>query len=95
MREDESSQSEILKSIEVPSRLGRVGYGIVLVAFLLAAINALLPSPIAILGAVLQPFIFVGIASLLYHIGQHVHVMHQNAVRMILMEQMREREHQM
>ena len=34
-----------------------------------------------------MPLIFVGLASLLYHIGQHVHALHANALRMIAMDQ--------
>ena len=31
----------------------------------------------------LQPFIFVGLGLLLYHIGQHVHAMNQNVILMV------------
>jgi len=83
----ESSQySEILKSARAPHWLGLVGYGIVIFAFLVSIINALLPEPNSFVTKILMPFIFVGVASLLYHIGQHVHAMHQNALRMIAMD---------
>ena len=83
----ESEQySELLKSARAPHQLGLVGYGIVVFAFLVSIVNALLPEPNAFVAKILMPFIFVGIASLLYHIGQHVHAMHQNALRMIAME---------
>ena len=76
----------MLKSAKAPHLFGLVGYGIVLIAFLLAIVNFLLPTPIAFLQAILQPLIFVGIASLLYHVGQHVHVLHINAIRMGMMQ---------
>ena len=31
----------------------------------------------------LQPFIFVGLGLLLYHVGQHVHAMNQNVILMV------------
>ena len=78
--------NELLRSIKAPRLLGLVGYGIVLGAFVLAVFNALMPEPNAFLSKILMPLIFVGLASLLYHIGQHVHAMHANAIRMIAME---------
>ena len=80
---------DLLKSAKAPRWLGLAGYGIVVFAFLVSIVNALLPEPNAFVGKILMPFIFVGVASLLYHIGQHVHAMHQNALRMILMERER------
>jgi hypothetical protein len=80
---------ELLKSAKAPRWLGLVGYGIVIFAFLVSVVNALLPEPNVFVTKILMPFIFVGAASLLYHIGQHVHAMHQNALRMILMEKKR------
>jgi hypothetical protein len=78
---------DIPSSCNLPERrTGLVGYGIVVIAFLVSILNALLPEPNAFIAKILMPFIFVGIASLLYHIGQHVHAMHQNALRMIAME---------
>ena len=86
----ESSQySEILKSTRAPHRLGLVGLGIVVFAFLVSIVNALLPEPNAFVAKILVPFISVGTASLLYHVGQHVHAMHQNALRMIAMDRER------
>ena len=66
-----------------------MGYDIVLFAFVVTVVNALLPEPNPFVAKILMPFIFVGVASLLYHIGQHVHAMHQNALRMIMMERER------
>lgn len=78
--------SELLKSTRAPHRLGIVGYGIVLFAFAVAVINALVPEPNPLVARVLMPFILVGIASLLYHIGQHVHALHQNALHIFPMQ---------
>ena len=72
--------------MRAPHWLGTVGYGIVLFAFAVAVINAIVPESNPLVARILMPFIFVGIASLLYHIGQHVHAMHQNALRMIAMQ---------
>lgn len=89
MRGESEQYSELLKSARAPHRLGLVGYGIVLFAFVVSVLNALLPEPNALVARILMPFIFVGVASLLYHIGQHVHAMHQNTLRMIMMERER------
>ncbi len=89
MRGESEQYSELLKSARAPHRLGLVGYGIVLFAFVVSVVNPLLPEPNAFVARILMPFIFVGVASLLYHIGQHVHAMHQNALRMIMMERER------
>ena len=89
MRGESEQYSELLKSARAPHWLVLVGYGIVVFAFLVSIVNALLPEPNAFVGKILMPFIFVGVASLLYHIGQHVHAMHQNALRMIMMERER------
>ena len=89
MQGESEQYSELLKSTRAPHRLGIVGYGIVVFAFLVSIVNTLLPEPNAFVSKNLMPFIFVGIASLLYHIGQHVHAVHQNALRMIAMERER------
>jgi hypothetical protein len=78
--------SEVLKSTKAPQKFGIIGYAIVLVAFAVAVINALVPEPYPVVASLLMPFIFVGNASLLYHIGQHVHAMHQNALMMIAVQ---------
>jgi len=75
------------KHLKRPPRfLGIIGMTVVLTAFVLAVINALLDNEIMFIKSVLQPFIFVGIACLLYHIGQHVHVLHENSITMLGME---------
>ena len=79
--------NELLSSIRVPHLFGQVGFGIVLGVFVLVFINALLPEPNAFLGKILPPLISVGIASLLYHVGQHLHVLHKNVIRMASMEE--------
>lgn len=89
MRGESEQYSDILKSARAPYWLGLVGYGMVVFAFLVSVVNALLPESNAFISKIQMPFIFVGIASLLYHIGQHVHAMHQNALRMIAMERER------
>ena len=85
-RTSSSEQDSMLKSIRAPHRLGQVGYGIVLAAFVIALVNSQLPEPNRVVGSLLQPLIFVGIGSLLYHIGQHVHALHVNVIRMAMME---------
>ncbi len=89
MRVESERYSELLKSTRAPHWLGLAGVGIVVFAFLVSIVNALLPEPNAFVAKIQMPFIFVGVASLLYHIGQHVHAMHQNALRMIMMERER------
>lgn len=86
MRGASEQVAELLKSARAPHRLGLIGFGIVAIAFLASVVNALLLEPSAFIAQTLMPFIFVGLASLLYHIGQHVHAMHQNALRMIAMD---------
>ena len=79
--------AELLKSARAPRWLGLVGFGIILLAFAASVFNALLSEPNTFTGRILMPFIFVGLASLLYHIGQHEHAMHANALRMIAMDE--------
>ncbi|MCZ6529905.1 MAG: hypothetical protein O6949_06180 [Chloroflexi bacterium] len=86
MRGESEQYSELLKSARAPHWLGLARYGIVIFALVVSVVNALLPEPNAFVAKILMPFIFVGIASLLYHIGQHVHAVHQNALRMVMME---------
>lgn len=81
MNKDHSSEG--FRPLKPPHWLGRIGLAIILFAFVLAVINALLATPIEFVKATLQPFIFVGLGMLLYHIGQHVHVLHENALRMM------------
>ena len=51
-------------------------------AFAISLINASLESPNQFISMTLQPFIFVGMGFLLYHIGIHVHAVHQNVLMM-------------
>lgn len=76
----------MLETIRAPHRLGQVGYGIILAAFVIALVNSQLPEPNKVVGSLLQPLIFVGIGGLLYHIGQHLHALHKNVIRMAMME---------
>jgi hypothetical protein len=90
-RSSSSERVSMLESIRAPHtiaphRLGQVGYGIILAAFVIALANSLLPEPNRVVGSLLQPLIFVGIGSLLYHIGQHVHALHENVIRMAMMD---------
>jgi len=87
MQNQDENIEDLLKSIKAPAMFGLIGYGIVLIAFVLAIINFLLPTPSAFIQIILQPFIFVGLANLLYHIGQHVHALHINVIRMGLQGQ--------
>jgi hypothetical protein len=80
-----NNANELLRSVKAPHLLGIVGYSIVLGAFVLAVINAILPEPNAFIAKILTPLIFVGLANLLYHIGQHVHALHTNVIRMAMM----------
>jgi hypothetical protein len=81
-----NEQVSILESIRAPHRLGQIGYGIILAAFVIALVNSLLPEPNKLVGSLLQPLIFVGIGGLLYHIGQHLHALHLNIIRMAMMD---------
>jgi hypothetical protein len=81
-----SEQFSMVKSAKAPHLLGKVGFGVILVSFAIAVVNAQLPEPSKVISALLQPLIFVGIGSLLYHIGQHLHALHQNVIRMAMME---------
>ena len=79
-------RDQMLGSIRAPHRLGQVGYGIILASFAIAVVNALLPEPSKLVSTLLQPLIFVGIGGLLYHIGQHVHALHSNVIRMAMLD---------
>jgi hypothetical protein len=85
-RTSSSEQISMFESIRAPHRLGQVGYGIILAAFVIAVVNSLLPEPNRVVGSLLQPLIFVGIGGLLYHIGQHLHALHLNVIRMVMMD---------
>lgn len=52
-------------------------------AFVISIVNASIDTPSSLISMTLQPFIFVGLGLLLYHIGQHVHAMNQNVILMV------------
>jgi hypothetical protein len=85
-RINSNERLSMLESITAPHRFGQVGYGIILAAFVIALVNSQLPVPNKVVGSLLQPLIFVGIGGLLYHIGQHLHALHENIIRMAMME---------
>ena len=83
------SQEEIEERI---TRIGtysgavRLGLGIILSAFALAigiVLPANLESPAAAIEAILMPLTFVGLGTILYGIGTHLHLMHLNLVRQV------------
>lgn len=66
------------------SRLSKIGFGIIILAFGIAVGGRLpynLESIPAAVDAILLPLIFVGIGFLLLGIGMHLHLMHLNLVR--------------
>ena len=68
------------------SRAVRVGWVIVLSAFLLAVVVVLpanLDSPAQAVDSILMPLTFVGLGTILYGIGMHLHLMHLNLVRQL------------
>jgi hypothetical protein len=71
-----------LARVKAPWLSGAVGLTIILVAFVGSLINASLQTPNSFISMTLQPFIFVGMGLLLYHIGIHVHAVHQNVLMM-------------
>ena len=77
-----SSGAERLSVVKAPWFGGTVGLGIILTAFVISIINASLDTPNTFISMTLQPFIFVGLGLLLYHIGRHVHALHQNVILM-------------
>lgn len=81
-----SQRNPVMMSKKAPHRLGQVGYGIVIAAFIIAVVNSQLAEPNRVVGSLLLPLIFVGIGGLLYHIGQHLHALHLNVIRMAMME---------
>ncbi len=60
----------------------RAGLGIILLAFALAIVNALLPEPVRFLQMTNMPLTFVGMGTLLFGIGRHLHLLHLNTLRM-------------
>jgi hypothetical protein len=74
--------AERLARAKAPWLTATMGLAIILVAFVVALINAGLDTPNQFISRTLQPFIFVGMGLLLYHIGLHVHAVHQNVILM-------------
>lgn len=80
------SQTEIEERIQKVgkySRAVRIGLGIILIAFLLAVgvvLPANLDSPAEAIESILMPLTFVGLGTILYGIGMHLHLMHLNLV---------------
>lgn len=68
------------------SRAVRTGLVIILSAFLLAVVVVLpanLESPSQAVESILMPLTFVGLGTILYGIGMHLHLMHLNLVRQL------------
>lgn len=68
------------------SRFVKIGFSIIIIAFLIAIIGVLpynLDSIPEAVNAVLLPLIFVGMGFLLLGIGMHLHLLHLNLVRQI------------
>ena len=75
-----------IRRIGTYSRAVRLGLGLILTAFLLAAgvvLPANLDSPSAAVESILMPLTFVGLGTILYGIGMHLHLMHLNLVRQL------------
>jgi len=79
----EQSAQQKLANVEAPWITGVAGLSIIVAGFLISIINASVDTPSVFISMTLQPFIFVGLGLLLYHIGQHVHAMNQNAILMV------------
>ncbi|WP_126664288.1 hypothetical protein [Haloterrigena salifodinae] len=68
------------------SRAVRTGFVVIVSAFLLAVgvvLPANLESASQAIESILLPLIFVGLGSILYGIGMHLHLMHLNLVRQL------------
>ncbi len=59
MNDQSERVAVLLESTRAPRWLGLVGYGIVVFAFLVSIVNALLPEPSAFVARILMPFILV------------------------------------
>jgi hypothetical protein len=80
--------AERIEGLEWYSYLAKIGFAIILIAFLSAVIGVLpsnLNSVSTAVNAVLLPSIFVGIGFLLLGIALHLHLLHLNLVRQIQM----------
>lgn len=71
-----------LARVRAPWLSGSIGLAVILVAFAVAVVNASLETPNTVISMTLQPFIFIGMGLLLFHIGLHVHAVHQNVILM-------------
>ena len=78
----EQSAQQKLANIKAPWVTGVAGLSIIVTGFLISIVNASIDMPNTFISITLQPFIFVGLGLLLYHIGQHVHAMNQNVLLM-------------
>ncbi|WP_136716491.1 hypothetical protein [Halorientalis salina] len=70
------------------SRIVKLGFGVIVGAFLLAVVGRLpanLDSVPSAVDAILLPLIFVGMGLLLFGIGMHLHLMHLNLVKQLRM----------
>ena len=81
-RSAEQSAQQKLASIKAPWITGVAGLSVIVSGFLISIVNASIDTPKTFISITLQPFIFVGLGLLLYHIGQHVHAMNQNVILM-------------
>lgn len=82
MKSAEQQGRDRLSAVKAPWLSGVSGLAIIVVAFLMSLVNAALETPNSFISMTLQPFIFVGMGLLLYHIGLHVHAVHQNVILM-------------
>ena len=80
--QSEPSAQQKLANIEAPWVTGVAGLSIIVTGFLISIVNASIETPNTFIAMTLQPFIFVGLGLLLYHIGQHVHALNQNVILM-------------
>ena len=78
----QQTADQILANIKALWLSGVAGLSIIVTGFVISVVNASLDTPETFVSITLQPFIFVGLGLLLYHIGQHVHAMNQNAILM-------------
>lgn len=91
MADDRSplNQSDIEERIERVGRYSKfvkAGLGVIVGAFVLAAVAVLpanLDSIAAAVDAMLLPLIFVGMGLLLFGIGMHLHLLHLNLVHQL------------
>lgn len=86
MHTDHNSEqaAEALSRVKAPWLTGAAGLAVIMAAFAVSLLNATFDEPNRFVSLTLQPFIFVGIGLLLYHIGLHVHAVHQNVILMAM-----------